>query len=39
VKKRRIEEGEGGLGGIEGICVDGQRGGGDGSEQREDVRP
>jgi hypothetical protein len=37
VKKRRIEEGEGGLSWIEGIGVDGQRGGGDGSEQWEDA--
>lgn len=39
MKKRRIEEGEGGFGWIEGISVDGQRGGGDGSEQGEDVGP
>ena len=37
MEKWRIEEGEGGLGGIEGIGVDGERGGGDGSEQGEDV--
>jgi len=37
VEKRRVEEGEGGLGWIEGIGVDGQRGGGDGSEQGEDA--
>jgi hypothetical protein len=39
VEKRRIEEGEGRLGCIEGIGVDGQRGGGDCSEQGEDVGP
>ena len=37
VEKRRIEKGEGGLGGIEGRGVDGQRGGGDGDEQGEDA--
>ena len=37
MKEGRIEEGEGRLGWIEGIGVDGQRGGGDGSEQGEDV--
>lgn len=37
MEKGRIEEGKGGLGWIEGISVGGQRGGGDGSEQGEDV--
>jgi hypothetical protein len=37
VEKGRVEEGEGRLGWIEGISVDGQRGGGDCSEQGEDV--
>jgi hypothetical protein len=37
VEKRRIEEGEGRLGWIEGIGVDGEGGGGDGSEQGEDA--
>lgn len=39
VEKRRIEEGEGCFGGIEGISVDGQRGSGDGGEQGDDVGP
>ena len=37
MEERRIEEGERRFGGIEGISVDGERGGGNGSEQGEEA--